>query len=111
MMTHLKSFKELKWSNWFRPPTWSWVALMDLVSDPLTRLSITENLNCLNCIKLVDTTSFFKIVSASSCQLQPSGLKVVIYNYATISEHSQSLLNMHSYFLLAPVLFFDKYLT
>ena len=34
MMTCLKSFKELKWSNWFRPPTWSWVALMDLVSDP-----------------------------------------------------------------------------
>ena len=75
-----------------------------------TCFGITENLNCLNCIKLADTTSVFKIVSASSCQLQPSGLKVVIYNYATISEHSQSLLYRHSYFLLAPILFFDKHL-
>ena len=33
MMTHLKSFKGSKWNKWLRPPKWSWVALMDLVSD------------------------------------------------------------------------------
>ena len=50
----------------------------------------------------------FKTISASSCQLQPYGLKVSPYNYVMILDPNQSLLNKHPYFLPAPILILDK---
>ena len=69
---------------------------------------ITENLNFLNFIELKNTTAILKAVSASIGQLQLCGVKVSLYNYATLSDCNQSLLTKHSYFLLAPTIALDK---
>ena len=68
-----------------------------------TCFCIAENLNFLNCIRLKDTTSSLKTMSASSYNVQICSLKFFPCNYAAISHPSKSSFNQHLCFLPAPV--------
>ena len=52
--------------------------------------------------------AILKIISVSSCKLQPCGFKDSPCNSAKISNPNQSLLNSHLSFLPAPILIFDN---
>ena len=53
---------------------------------------------------LTTPLAILKTISASSCQLQPYGLKISHCNYTTTSDPNQSLLDRHPYFLPVPVI-------
>ena len=68
-----------------------------------TCFCIAENLNFLNSVRLKDTTSSLKIMSASSYKVQICGLKFFPCNHAAISDPNKSSFNQRLCFLPAPV--------
>lgn len=82
---------------WFRHSKGSQVVIMDIVSHLLLHhweLEFSE---------FKDSSSQTQL-SVSSWWLQPYGLKVFPFNYATILDPNQSLPNKHPYFLLFLIL-------
>ena len=93
---------------WFRHPKWSWVAIVDVVSDTFPASLRTWVFWTVSNSRT--PPAILKTMSTSSCQLQLLVSKSPPCNCVTILTPNQSLLNKHPYFLPATILILDKQL-